>query len=332
MASETFRAWVVSEQADKTFTRAVQQRTFDSLPPNDVLLRVDYASLNYKDALSFSGNKGVTRAYPHTPGIDAAGEVADVRTDAFLPGDEVLLTGFDFGMNTSGGLAEYASVRPEWLLRRPDGLSARDAMVYGTAGFTAALCIHRLRNHGLTPTDGEVLVTGASGGVGSLAVAILSKLGYSVAAVTGKPEAREWLESLGAKTLLTREEATDTTRPMLKERWAGAIDTVGGDILATAIKSTRRDGAVACCGLVQSAQLTTSVFPFILRGVTLIGVDSVETQMTLREQIWKFLAGPWRPDEDVLNALTTEVALEDLGPHIDAILKGGVRGRVIVRL
>jgi alcohol dehydrogenase len=297
-----------------------------------VLVRVAYSSLNYKDALSASGNKGVTKNYPHTPGIDAAGEIADVRVDGFVPGDTVLITGFDLGMNTAGGFAEFACVPPGWLVRIPEGLDARTAMVYGTAGFTAAMCIHQLRNHGVTPKAGEVLVTGASGGVGSLAIAILHRLGYRVVAVSGKADAADWLRRIGADEVLTREAATETTRPLLKERWAGVVDTVGGEILATAIKSTRRAGCVSCCGLVQSAQLNTTVLPFILRGITLVGVDSAEAPMSLREHLWKLLAGPWRPDDETLAALTTETTLDGLGAHIDAILKGGVRGRVIVKL
>jgi NADPH:quinone reductase-like Zn-dependent oxidoreductase len=309
MSTETFRALRVIETEDKTYRREIVALTYDDLPDNDVLVRVLYSSLNYKDALSATGNKGVTRAYPHTPGIDMVGVVADARVEGFTPGEQVLTTGYDLGMNTAGGFAEYVCVPPTWLLRLPDGLSPRESMVFGTAG-----------------------VTGASGGVGSQAVAILNKLGYTVAAVSGKPDARDWLIMLGAKTILTREEASDTTRPVLKERWAGVIDTVGGDILATAIKSTKRYGCVTACGLVQSPNLNMTVFPFILRGVSLVGIDSVETGPQLRKQIWAFLAGPWKPDAAALAAIARDVKLDALEPEIEAILKGGMRGRVVVAM
>jgi alcohol dehydrogenase len=233
-------------------------------------------------------------------------------------------------MNTPGGFGEYVRVPSGWLVRLPEGLSLRESMVLGTAGLTAALCVDKLRRHDVQPESGEVLVTGASGGVGSLAVALLAKLGYDVAAVTGKEDAHEWLRRIGARTILSRAEATDATRPMLTERWGGVVDTVGGDILATAIKSTRRNGCVACCGLVQSATLTTSVFPFILRGVTLAGVDSVEAEMPLRARMWSLLAGEWKPAPEVLDAIARDVSLDALEHEIDAILHGRIRGRVLV--
>jgi acrylyl-CoA reductase (NADPH) len=330
--SQTFQALLVTENEDKTFARAVVARQFEDLPENDVLVRVSHSSLNYKDALSAVGNKGVTRVYPHTPGIDAVGVVADINVEGFTVGEQVLVTGFDLGMNTAGGFAEYISVPPHWLLRLPEALTPRESMLFGTAGLTAALSIHALRNAGVTPDRGEVLVTGATGGVGSLSVAMLAKLGYTVAAVTGKAGARDWLTGIGATSILTREEATETTRPLLKERWAGVIDTVGGDILATALKSTKRDGCVACCGLVQSPTLNTSVLPFILRGITLAGIDSVEIGMQLRRQMWNYLAGPWKPEPEILAAIARDVPLAQLSPEIDLILKGGQRGRVVVQI
>ncbi len=333
MSDTRFRALWITEQPDKTFTRALVERERADLPQtHDTLVRVRFSSLNYKDALSASGNRGVTRNYPHTPGIDAAGEIVASADPALSPGQPVIVTSHDLGMNTPGGFGQYIRVPAAWVVPLPDGLSLHDSMAYGTAGLTAALCLRRLQAHGVMPEFGEVLVTGATGGVGSLAVATLAALGYSVAAVTGKSDAADWLKALGARAILSRAEATENTRPLLKERWAGVIDTVGGEILATALKSTKRDGCVACCGLVQSAQFPATVFPFILRGVTLTGVDSVEIPSALRRQMWANLAGPWSAGPAALAAIARDVALDELAPEIDTILRGGMRGRVVVAL
>jgi putative YhdH/YhfP family quinone oxidoreductase len=274
---QTFKAMIVSENADKRFIREVREKTFSQLPLNEVLIEVKYSSLNYKDALSATGNKGVTRNYPHTPGIDAAGVVAESSSLVFEAGDEVIVTGFDLGMNTSGGFGQYIRVPAAWVLRLPGNLTLRESMAYGTAGFTAALCALKLQAHGLTKDSGEVLVTGATGGVGSIAVGILAKAGFDVVAATGKTEEKDFLIRLGAQQVISRAETDDSSgRPMLKGRWAGVVDTVGGNILATAIKSTKGEGCVACCGNAMSADLAVSVFPFILRGVSLLGVNSVD--------------------------------------------------------
>lgn len=327
---QTFRAMVVSESAEKTFVREIRQRNLDDLPAGELIIEVRYSSLNYKDALSATGNKGVTRKYPHTPGIDAAGVVVDSTTRMFAVGDEVTVTGFDLGMNTFGGFGQYISVPALWATRLPQGLSLRDSMGYGTAGLTTALCMIRLMASGLTKDSGEVLVTGATGGVGSIAVAILAKLGFNVVAATGKSSEHGFLTRLGAKAIISREEANDTSgRPLQKPRWAGVIDTVGGNILATALKSAKYAGLVAACGNAMSPELHVNVFPFILRGVSLLGVDSVEIPMRARQTAWSKLAGEWRID---LGEIVTEVSLEELDPQIDAILKGGVRGRVLVRV
>ena len=327
---QTFKAMVVSETPEKTFVREIRQRAMNDLPAGELIIEVKYSSLNYKDALSVTGNKGVTRKYPHTPGIDAGGVVVDSTTKLFAVGDQVTVTGFDLGMNTSGGFGQYISVPALWATKLPQGLSLKESMSHGTAGLTAALCIIRLMASCLTKDSGEVLVTGATGGVGSIAVAILAKLGFNVVAATGKSSEHNFLTGLGAKTIISREEANDTSgRPLQKPRWAGVVDTVGGNILATALKTAKYSGLVAACGNAMSADLNVNVFPFILRGVSLLGVDSVEIPMRARQMAWSKLAGDWKID---LSSIVTEVSLEELNPQIDAILKGGVRGRVLVDL
>ena len=327
---QTFKAMVVSETGEKSFVREIRQRALNDLPAGELIIEVKYSSLNYKDALSATGNKGVTKKYPHTPGIDAAGVVVDSTTRLFAVGDEVTVTGFDLGMNTSGGFGRYISVPALWASKLPQGLTLKDSMRYGTAGLTAALCIIRLMASGLTKDSGEVLVTGAGGGVGSVAVAILAKLGFNVVGATGKSGEHDFLRGLGAKAIISREEANDTSgRPLQKPRWAGVVDTVGGNILATALKSAKYASLVAACGNAMSPDLNINVFPFILRGVSLLGVDSVEIPMRARQMAWSKLAGEWKID---LSTIVREVSLEELNPQIDAILKGGVRGRVLVDL
>jgi putative YhdH/YhfP family quinone oxidoreductase len=327
---QTFKAMVVSETAQKTFTREIGERALNDLPSGELIVEVKYSSLNYKDALSATGNKGVTRKYPHTPGIDAAGVIVDSTTKTFAVGESVIVTGFDLGMNTPGGWGQYISVPAGWAIRPPKGLSLRDTMVYGTAGLTAALCIIRLMASGLSKDSGEVLVTGATGGVGSVAVAILAKLGFNVVAATGKASEHDFLTGIGAKAIISREEANDTSgRPLQKGRWAGVVDTVGGNILATALKTAKYGGLVAACGNAMSADLNVNVFPFILRGVSLLGVDSVEIPMRARQMAWSKLAGEWKID---LGSIATECSLAELDPKIDQILKGGIRGRVVIDL
>jgi putative YhdH/YhfP family quinone oxidoreductase len=234
-------------------------------------------------------------------------------------------------MNTSGGFGRYVRVPADWVVKLPENLSLKESMIYGTAGFTAALSVQKIVEHGLTPDSGDILVTGATGGVGSLAVAILSKIGYSVAAATGKTDQKDFLQSLGAKTVISRADIQDTPeRPLLKARWAGAVDTVGGDILASTLKSTHQRAAITCCGNVASPTLSTTVYPFILRGVTLYGIDSASTPMPLREKIWQKIAGEWKISH--LDLLHTEIPLEGLEPAIDRMLSGGQHGRVVVRL
>lgn len=311
--------------------REVAQKSVTDLPNGDLLIEVHYSSLNYKDALSATGHKGVTRNYPHTPGIDAAGIVVESASPQWRSGDPVVVTGFDLGMNTSGGFGRYIRVPASWAIRLPETLTLKESMVYGTAGLTAALAVLALEDHGLRPSQGEVLVTGATGGVGSLGVAILARSGYRVVASTGKERVKEYLTRLGAAEIVSRDAVNDTSgRPLLKARWAGALDNVGGSILATAIKSTQHGGAVAVCGNVASADLPLTVYPFILRGVSVLGVGSAECPMERRLKAWNKIAGDWKLDN--LDWLYSECALEELDAKIGEILQGKIRGRVVVSL
>ncbi len=328
--NKTFKALIVEEQQDNTFKRGIRNRTLSDLPDNDVLIRVHYSSLNYKDALSASGNKGVTKKYPHTPGIDAAGVIEASKAFDLKPGDEVIVTSYDLGMNTSGGFGQYINVPADWIIHLPEGLSLKESMMFGTAGFTAGMSVHQIVSK-KNPGQGEILVTGASGGVGSFSVAILAKLGYSVVAVTGKKSSHDFLTSLGASRIISREEALDKKeRPMLKPQWAGVIDTVGGDFLANSIKATAPYGIIAACGNVASPFFSINVFPFILRGVSLIGIDSQNYPMHHRANIWKNLACDWKPD--MLHNIAEEIKLDEINPKIDDILEGEIQGRVLVDL
>ena len=331
MSETFFRALVVKKNDDKTFTREVTERKINDLPEGDVLIRVRYSSLNFKDGLSCIGNPGVTRNFPHTPGIDASGEVAESSDSRFKEGDFVIVSGYNLGMDTSGGFGQYIRVPADWIEPLPEGLTIKEAAIYGVAGFTAALSVDALQKHGIGPEDGEVVVTGSTGGVGSVSVALLSHLGYNVVASTGKKEEREFLSGIGASQIIGREEVNDeSNKPLLSERWAGAIDSVGGTTLATLLKAVKRGGAVAATGLVASSELSTTVFPFILRGVSLLGIDSGYTPKKLRREIWKKLAGDWKFAK--LQKLTIDCTLDQLDPEIDKILAGGQRGRVVVDL
>lgn len=325
-----FSALQARENAAGQFEQVIVQREIDELPAGELLVRVKYSSLNYKDALSASGNRGVTRNFPHTPGIDAAGVVEASSVAEFSVGDEVIVTGYDLGMNTSGGFAQYIRIPASWALKRPQGLSLRESMVLGTAGLTAALCVDKLEQAGVTPDAGPILVTGATGGVGSIAVALLSKLGYSVSASTGKAEQAEFLKVIGAHEVVPRSQLQDgAQRPLLKEQWGGAVDTVGGDILVNVLKSLRYGGSAACCGLTAGVTLNASVLPFILRGVNLLGVDSVELPLVAKASMWDRLSLQWKLQ---LDALVSEVELQQLPQAISRILAGAQVGRVLVRL
>ncbi len=329
--SGTFKALLVEQPEKKVFTRSIVERHIGDLPAGELLVRVHYSSLNFKDALSAVGNPGVTRNYPHTPGIDAAGEVLSCSDGSFVPGDQVIVTSYDLGMDTDGGFGQVIRVPSRWALKLPAGLSLRESMMLGTAGLTAALSVYELEQGGVKPDDGPILVTGATGGVGSLAVAILAKAGYQVTAATGKLEETGYLRSIGATDVIERSDVTQgSERPMMKPVWAGVVDCVGGEMLAAAIKSTRPGGVVTCCGLVGSSDLLLNVFPFILRGVRLIGIDSAECLMIHRTKTWHNLATKWKLSS--LESMVEEVGLEGLEDKIQSMLKGGLKRRILVRL
>ena len=330
MENETFRAFVVEESDEKTFAGHIKKKTISDLPKGDVTVRVKYSSLNYKDALSATGNRAVTKTYPHTPGIDAAGYIEESSEGQFKAGDPVICTSYDLGMNTPGGFGQVIRVPADWIVKLPSGLTLRESMIFGTAGFTAGLSVRKL-TASVKPEQGPVLVTGATGGVGSIAVAILAKLGYSVTAVSGKTDAEVFLRSMGVREIISREAFTkDSSSPLLRPVWAGAIDTVGGEFLATAIKSTMPLGVVTCCGNAASPQLPITVFPFILRGVTLAGVNSQSCPMPIRKEVWGKLADEWKFDR--LDDICTEISLEALSEKIPLILKGQLKGRTVVNL
>lgn len=329
--STEFKALLVEQPEKKVFNRAVVTRSLEDLPEGELVVKVHYSSLNFKDALSSVGNPGVTRNFPHTPGIDAAGEVVSCADGSFQPGDKVIVTSYDLGMETDGGFGQMIRVPSKWALKLPDGLSLKESMMLGTAGLTAALSVQELVENGVTPEKGPVLVTGATGGVGSLAVAMLAKIGFEVTAVTGKLEETPYLEGLGAKRVIDRETLLKgSERPMLKTTWAGVVDCVGGEMLAAAIKSAQYDGVVTCCGLVASIDIPINVFPFILRGVRLIGIDSAECPMDRRTRVWQRLASEWKLDN--LADMVDEVTLDGLEEKIQAMLKGGLKRRALVNL
>jgi len=329
MKNIPFNAYWVTEESDGSFKNQIIERSTGELPQNGILIKVSCTSLNYKDALSATGNKGVTRRYPHTPGIDAAGIVVESSSDKFHPGQQIIVTGYDLGMNTMGGFGEYINVPAEWVVPLPEGLSLKESMILGTAGFTAALSIHHLLRCGQKPEDGSLLVTGASGGVGSISVAIAAKLGFAVTASSGKKDQHDYLKKLGAQTIVSRLEVDDQSgRMLLRPQWAAAIDTVGGNTLATILKSLKMHGNVASCGNVASPLLNTSVFPFILNGVNLLGVNSATTPMPLRLKLWQNLSNEWKPDFQHINSEI--VRLDKIHLSIQKILKGEITGRVVL--
>ena len=320
---------LLTVETEEGFTNSIENLSTSNLKDNDLLVKVSYSSLNYKDALSASGNKGVTREYPHTPGIDAVGEVVKSNTIDFKIGDKIIVTGYDLGMNTYGGFGQYISIPANWAVMLPKELSENEAMSIGTAGLTAGLCIRKLLMNDLDPESGDVLVTGASGGVGSVAVMLLSKLGFNVIALTGKKDQINYLESLGASSVIMRSEMEEQGRPLQKGVYQGGVDTVGGNILSNFISQTSQRGAITSCGNVASDKLQTSVFPFILRGVTLIGIDSAESLLEVKKEIWNKFSKDWKID---LEKITKEVQLESLSDEVTKILEGRQVGRIRLNL
>lgn len=321
--------WV--EKTDDGFTRSIVTRQTEDLPAGEVLIDVHYSSLNYKDALSATGNPGVTRNFPHTPGIDASGVVVESSNERFSPGDLVVAIGFDLGMGTMGGYGQQIRVPADWVVSLPEALSLEDSMILGTAGVTAALCVDKLEAAGMTPESGPVLVTGATGGVGSVAIMLLKELGYSVVAVSGKAEQHDFLKAIGASEILPREALQEgAKKPLLGELYGGVVDTVGGDILFNALKSLRYGCSLAACGLVAAPQFSATVLPFILRHVNLLGVDSVQLPLSEKERIWNKLATSWHLPR--LAELKRPLELADVSAAIDQILAGQMVGRGVVSL
>ncbi|MHC1775658.1 MAG: YhdH/YhfP family quinone oxidoreductase [Lentimicrobium sp.] len=331
MIQETYLALVAEETSGGNIRPFVRELSLSSLPENEVLIRVHYSSLNYKDALSASGNRGITRNYPHTPGIDACGTVIYSADPQVKKGDHVLVCGYDLGMNTPGGFGQYINVPGSWVMPLPEGLGFRESMMLGTAGFTAALSIHKMELNGQHPDQGPVLVTGAGGGLGSIAINILAGIGYKIIASTGKTNESQYFSLLGATEIINREQVVDlSNKHLLRPRWSGAIDTLGGNILSTVIKACKPHGNIAVCGNALSFELTSTVYPFILNGINLLGIDSATCPMPLRRQVWNKLSTDWRPS--VLNQISKEIELTELPHYIDQILLGKIRGRVFVNM
>jgi len=329
----TFKAIVIekAEEGAKPATRATLT-TFDeaNLMDGDVTVRVGYSTINYKDGLAITGKAPVVRRFPMIAGIDFAGTVESSAHPDWKAGDAVVLNGFGLGETHLGAYAEKARVKGDWLVRLPGGLSPHDAMAIGTAGYTAMLCVMALERHGVKPADGPVVVTGATGGVGSVAIAILSRLGFTVHAVTGRPQEADYLKSLGASELIARDELTGAVRPLAKERWAAGVDAVGSTVLANVLSMTRYGGAVAACGLAGGMDLPTSVAPFILRGVCLLGIDSVMAPIALRREAWKRLESDL--DRSKLAAMTTEIPLAAVPDAARRLLAGEAKGRIVVKI
>ncbi len=326
---EKFKALLITENEGK-FEKTVTEVASSHLPDNEVRVEVHYAALNYKDALSASGHKGITRKFPHIPGIDAAGVVVSSKSPKWKEGDAVIVTSYDLGMNTSGGFGRYISVPAEWPVALPEGMTLKEAMVYGTSGFTAALALHQMEQMGQHPDMGEILVTGATGAVGTAAIALLAKAGYKSIASTGKVQAHDDLRSLGANQIIDREAVNDTSsKPFLSPQWSGAIDTIGGNTLATILKATRQNANVAVCGLVASPEFSTTVYPFIIKGNNLLGVESATCPRTVRETLWERLANSWR--FSLPEHMVREVGLDGLPSEMDKMLAGESYGKVIVK-
>ena len=325
------KAFVVDKIADNEFTTEIRELSIPKCKENEIVIKVTYSSLNYKDALSSIGHPGVTRKFPHITGVDVVGTVYESTSPVFKIGERVLVTGYDLGMNSDGGHAEFVKVPASWVARVPDSITDKEIMTFGTAGLTAALSINELITNGIKAENGDVLVTGATGGVGSIAVSILSKLGYNVTAITGKKEKIEFLKKIGANEVISREDFMQSSnKPLLSEKYSGVVDTVGGEILAQSLKVLKYDGVATCCGLTSSQDLNTNVFPFILRGVRLIGIDSVECKLEKKQLAWEKLASKWKIN--TLNNLTNEISLYEIKEAYEKLLSGKAVGKKKIKI
>lgn len=327
---DAFKALVADREGDEVRI-GTRMMTAAQLPEGEVMVRVVYSSVNYKDGLASIPNGNIVKDYPFIPGIDLAGIVVSSEDSRFTEGDEILVTGFGLGVSRFGGYSEYAKVPADWVVKLPAGLSLKEAMIFGTAGFTAAMSVQALQAGGVDPESGPVLVTGATGGVGSVSIAILAKLGYEVVASTGKKEAADELLRLGATRVIGREELVpEKPRALGRETWAGVVDCVGGKSLASILSNVKYGGTVAASGLTGGSELETTVFPFILRGIRLIGIDSVQASMSARRRVWELLASEYKPEG--IASIASEIDLEQIPSALSAILSGQSRGRVVVRL
>ena len=325
------KAFVVEKVGEDEIKSSIQDVETPKCEKNEVVIKVTYSSLNYKDALSSVGNPGVSKHFPHITGIDVAGTVFESTSPIFKVGERVLVTGYDMGMNSNGGHAQYVKIPASWVARIPDAISDREIMTFGTAGLTAALSVNELIENGIKPESGDILVTGATGGVGSIAIAILSKLGYNITAISGKKERIDFLKKIGANEVILREEfEEESKKTLLREKYAGVVDTVGGKILANALKQIKYDGVATCCGLTSSHELNTNVFPFILRGVRLIGIDSVECKLEKKQAAWEKLASRWKINS--LNSIINEISLDEIKAAYEHLLSGKAVGRYVVKI
>ena len=325
------KAFLVEKTNDKEFISDIKQVSIPKCAENEIVIKVTYSSLNYKDALSSIGNPGVTRNFPHITGIDVAGTVYESTSNIFKMGERVLVTGYDMGMNTHGGHAQFVKVPASWVARIPDSISDKEIMTFGTAGLTAALSINELIANGVKPENGPVLVTGATGGGGSIAVSILSKIGFNVVAISGKKEKIDYLKRIGASEVILRDTFNEESKkPIMNEKYIAVVDTVGGEILANALKYIKYDGVATCCGLTSSHELNTNVFPFILRGIRLIGIDSVECKLEKKQAAWEKLASKWKIN--TLDSITNEITLYEIKDAYKLLLSGKAVGRYVVKI
>lgn len=332
LTSKTYQA-LVAIPSETEIQLKQETRNIRPLRQGEVGIQVHYSSLNFKDALAVKKDSKVVQSYPIVPGIDLAGTVTDSHDPRFQTGDNVLITGYGLGVSQDGGFSEWACVPGDWVIPLPEGLTLEDAMFFGTAGFTAALCIQHLEQNGLRPNNGPVLVTGASGGVGSIAVAMLAKLGYEVTAATGKAKEHAFLRNLGAAHIVSREQVTTKdSKPLLKGIWAGAVDPVGGNTLSYILSTLKYGGAVANCGLTAGVNVHTTVYPFILRGVGLLGIDSVNCPMETRKVVWKRIADELKLPEPLKEQMIDRIHLEEIPHRLNDLLKGKARGRIVVEL